>query len=413
MLINSSELRRLSLCDSQCFDKEGYLFVKERTDRLFNQWKSESFIERFCRLKGNLLLIIATKTINDFIDSDGVNDSEDRFVHLLVLEEFAIKLIDESSKHFEFIIEFNKNESIRCFHFATISHNERDQWIQSIHLSSFAYLRSLYQTLVNQLKQSNHLTFDDIIDDNLDSSHSITFDSSVILSISCDHIFLNDCHFEPKLVVFVYYKTLTKCWLYLGKTETSISRIPYFNKCLTFPKTIHKNCWIQLKFNVYKVVETLTSTKCLLAETYLKLEKLYDNKKEDFHKLELRSLVNNQVIGILAIKLSHCLRNSEQNLRKVSSLHSITDYNNNNNNSDIIDKKAIKHSLIRSHSVPNIGFDSFDKMSNFDHILDSKLFTNTFHKSFQFSIPKQNTITFIDEFMSESGLAFSFPQVFM
>jgi hypothetical protein len=160
------------------------------------------------------------------------------------------------------------------------------------------------------------------------------------------------------------------------------------------------------------VIETLTSTKCLLAETYLKLEKLYDNKKEDFHKLELRSLVNNQVIGILAIKLSHCLRNSEQNLRKVSSLHSITYYNYKNN--DLIDRKAIKDLLKRSHSVPNnIGFDSFGKMSNFDHILDSKLFTNTIHKSFQFSFPKQNTITFIDEFMSESGLAFNFPQVFM
>jgi hypothetical protein len=411
MLINSSELRRLSLCDSRSFDREGYLFVKERTDRLFNQWKSESFIERFCRLKGNLLLIIATKTINDFIDSDDLH-SDDRFLHLLVLEEFAIKLIDESNKHFEFIIEFNRNESIRCFHFATISHNERDQWIQSIHLSSFSYLRSLYQTLVNQLKQSNYLTFDDIIDSNHDSSHSILFDSLVVLSISCDHIFLNDSQFEPKLVVFVYYRTLNKCWLYLGKTETSISRIPYFNKCLTFPKTIHKNCWIQLKFNVYKVVETLTSTKCLLAETYLKLEKLYDNKKEDIHKLELRSLVNNQVIGILAIKLSHCLRNSEQNLRKVSSLHSITDYNY--KNSYIIDRKAIKDSLKRSHSVPNyIGFDSFNKMSNFDHILDSKLFTNTIHKSFQFSIPKRNTITFIDEFMSESRLTFNFPQVFM
>jgi hypothetical protein len=411
MLINSSELRRLSLCDSRSFDREGYLFVKERTDRLFNQWKSESFIERFCRLKGNLLLIIATKTINDFIDSDDLH-SDDRFLHLLVLEEFAIKLIDESNKHFEFIIEFNRNESIRCFHFATISHNERDQWIQSIHLSSFSYLRSLYQTLVNQLKQSNYLTFDDIIDSNHDSSQSILFDSLVVLSISCDHIFLNDSQFEPKLVVFVYYRTLNKCWLYLGKTETSISRIPYFNKCLTFPKTIHKNCWIQLKFNVYKVVETLTSTKCLLAETYLKLEKLYDNKKEDFHKLELRSLVNNQVIGILAIKLSHCLRNSEQNLRKVSSLHSITDYNY--KNSYIIDRKAIKDSLKRSHSVPNyIGFDSFNKMSNFDHILDSKLFTNTIHKSFQFSIPKRNTITFIDEFMSESRLTFNFPQVFM
>ena len=154
MLINVNELRCLSSADSVDFDKEGYLFVKQRNDRLFNQWKTESFIERFVRLKGNLLLIIATKTINDSIDPNSTsNSTNDRCLHLIVLEEFSIKLIDESDKYYEFVIELNRNESIRSFHFATISHTERDEWIQTIHLSSFQYLRSLYKTLFKSIKE--------------------------------------------------------------------------------------------------------------------------------------------------------------------------------------------------------------------------------------------------------------------
>ncbi|CAG2166554.1 unnamed protein product [Oppiella nova] len=52
-------------------------------------------------------------------------------------------------------------------------------------------------------------------------------------------------------------------------------------------------------------------------------------------------------------------------------------------------------------------------MSNFEHILNTNLFTNTICKSFQFIIPKQKTIAFIDEFMSESELSLVLPQTLM
>ena len=163
MLINSSELERLAWFDSRYFDKEGYLFVREKHDGIFSQWKTETYIERLCRLKGNLFFILATKTLND-IDTDPSKTStsqeltsSNRIIHILILEEFVIKLIDETTnKHFGFAIEFIKGDTAKPFYFATISHQDRDNWIQSIHLSSFAYLRSLYSSLLDQLAILNN-----------------------------------------------------------------------------------------------------------------------------------------------------------------------------------------------------------------------------------------------------------------
>ncbi|XP_054169230.1 type II inositol 3,4-bisphosphate 4-phosphatase-like [Oppia nitens] len=304
------------------FDREGYLFVKYRNDRqFFNQWKSESFVERFVRLKGNILVIIATKTLND--STHVINKVDDRCLNIIVLEEFNVRVVDESDKYYEFVIDLNRNDLIRSIHFATISHQERDEWVECIHLSGRSYLISLHTSLVNQLNQLKIVT-------NYETSDDITNyrrrDSSIVLSVSCDYINAsNNRRFRPNFVIFIYYKTITNSWQLIGKTETLCSRNPRFEKCLIIPQEIHESSTIKLKFNLYDIIETLTNTKCLLCDSYLKCQ---TNDYKTVHRIDLKSIINKQTIGILAVKLIHHSFNFDQTLYRIKSLNCIQKLNN-------------------------------------------------------------------------------------
>lgn len=399
MLINGNQLQSLSNADSSDFDKEGYLFVKQKNERLFNQWKTESFVERFVRLKGNLLLIIATKSLNSNSDSHsqiGFHSSTDKCLNLIVLEEFNIKSIDESEKYYEFIIEFNRNETIRCFHFATISHEERDQWIQTIHLSSFRFLKSLYKNLVRELSASKNCEEDSYFVKWCESYHSSR--DWPLLSITC-HLFLN-FKFSPKLIVFVNYRSVENVWKFLGKTEISKAISSRFNRCLRMPLRADRLTRIELKFSLYSIVESLTNTKSLLGESRLIFEPKKRQNKYVF-RLDLRSLVRKKSIGFIVVTLFVPKRGIFNNRKNSSTVEEYTERIDNS-----------KERLLRTNSLPNITFCS-EEMTNFGNILNSTLFTNTVCKSFQFSIPSEKNIAFIDEFMSECESAMNVPQMFM
>ena len=243
--------------------------------------------------------------------------------------------------------------------------------------------------------------------------------SLLLISIGC-RLRTNYCkHFNKRLIVFVYFKTVENFWQFLGKTEASNSVNPYFDRCLTLPQTIHSLTKIELKLNLYSLIETITNTKCLLGYSYLTFQIKSFNKNKSIHRIDLKSSVNKQIIGVLTATLSHSNAKSGQNLRKISSFDCIDCIEGNNTNNynrieyDFNRNKSTKelNKIFRTNSLPNI-CEFAENMSNFEQMI-SNLFTNTICKSFQFSIPKQKTIAFIDEFMSESELSMSLPQILM
>ena len=79
MRFNAKELSYLSGQSRERFEREGILFIREKQDGLFR--RSEAFVERFCRLRGNLLFYFKTA-------SDNVGEP----VGAIVLERFTIQV---------------------------------------------------------------------------------------------------------------------------------------------------------------------------------------------------------------------------------------------------------------------------------------------------------------------------------
>lgn len=377
MIINYPAVSRLAWLDSANFDKEGFLFVRERREGLFNHWKSETFIERLCRLRGNLLFILATSnpdtkktsypsgnkvtsrdnnhTSNTIINSSegGIDEphhhnyqqrinhsssseavgkdlsstGENRIVFILFLEECVIKLSEESNnKHFSFIIEFGKNDPTKPFHFTTISQQERDSWVECIHLSSLNYLKSLRKTFIN-LKISTGLASasqDPILDPIGNNSVSTTNTSSTSssspnkaffctnsymkINLSCTVILFDDHPLEPNIFIAVFYrKEKFSSWTFLDKTEVVSSQSAKFAKQFNLPSEDWSQ--YQLRFKVYDVVERLTDTRVLLGESIyapasliMGLAENQDNSQ--VFDLDITStLRDSQVIGKLKVTI--------------------------------------------------------------------------------------------------------------
>lgn len=186
MLINTKEIYNLALLDSEFFDREGFLLVKDNrnSDEL-------NFVERLVRLRGNLLFIlkIPNLSIDDSqldkssLDKSSLDKStldkqiDDRnrinllidfyrtncrskldfetvlqFVIVLPSNEFSLRRIDE--REFGFIIEFhnvvdNSNQKNIWF-FTCLTQFEREQWIDQINRLNYVNLRSIFNLLIER-----------------------------------------------------------------------------------------------------------------------------------------------------------------------------------------------------------------------------------------------------------------------
>ena len=79
MRFNAKELSFLSGQSRERFEREGTLFIREKQEGLFR--RSEAFVERFCRLRGNLLF---------YFKAGAENSAEP--VGVIILERFTIQV---------------------------------------------------------------------------------------------------------------------------------------------------------------------------------------------------------------------------------------------------------------------------------------------------------------------------------
>lgn len=404
MFINSSDLAPIAFLESRSFDKEGYLFIKERSDGIF-LWKSEQYIERLCRLKGNLLFILATQSFGDAITVSPQKQRQDnvydRIVNILILEDFVIKPVDED-KHFGFLIEFLKHEaSNKQVHFATLSHNERDSWIQSIHLTSLSYLRTLYRSLAAEYNEKISLISNDLKPFECDKYKNNT--SLAIIAISCENLTTEETFFEPNVFVKVFYRTLSNFWIFLDQTEVVSSRSPYFAKKIFLPAFIHPSSSVEFKFKVFNCTEPITRTETLIGEVVLKVVTL---RKSVNRKLGLNSPAGSYFTGILS-----CTITSLNEIRLVRFLSLPSLINSHCNSSFQKCKKDLCKNW-RSVSLPNLSVKYSTMTSNLLYSCDKNLFINPIEKVFQF-ITSSNDVLRIEEIMAESSYSFILPQILM
>lgn len=117
-------------------DKEGILYMKERQDSIFK--KSEVYVDRFCKLKGNLLFYFKNK------------ETKTEPLGVLVLERCTVELDleEEAANSFILVCEGEDNP----FKFAATTEEERDRWIQALHMASYECLKMQLQSLREQLQ---------------------------------------------------------------------------------------------------------------------------------------------------------------------------------------------------------------------------------------------------------------------
>ncbi|RWS23983.1 Type I inositol-3:4-bisphosphate 4-phosphatase-like protein [Leptotrombidium deliense] len=308
MLVNREEIARLALLDSVHYEKEGFLFVRERNDGLLSR-RNDAFIERLCRLKGNLLFVLNTNTNPAESDvywstlpSLPVCAAERSIVYVLLLEEYTIRLLDESNdKHFCFIIDFGKNETLKPFFFASISQHERDSWVEAIHLSSFTYLK---------LIQKSFLQFKPSIEESSIENETAITDKSVVFIIACNLVIYGHDSFEPNLYVNVYKRdNKLNVWQLIGKTEVVNSKKASFAKQFHFLPADDEN-YYNLKFKVFDVIERITETRMFLGEAVFltsdsnKVTNAQQKSNTSFYNLDIiSSLRDTQVIGKLQLSI--------------------------------------------------------------------------------------------------------------
>lgn len=353
MLIDCAPLSHLASLGSSYFNKEGLLYVREKQDGFLANWKSETYVERLCRLKGNLLFILSThgdtahqeagsatnhaadrsdqeearkedeeaSTPSSTASSSTAGDANSRVSSILVLELFAIKVSDEYGsgtgsgssvpKHFGFTIEFARSDATRPIHFASGSHYERDSWIEAIHLASFSYLRSLYNTFAKlseattsaaitsasaataaggvstndgarpsssaddtqQAEPQKEIVAASQSGDALNKCASSSLSAVLCtVSVTLSDETRSDCNrpFPPNLCVALYtgrrHTNARPSWEFLARTE--IVGIGDSSQSVKFAKlfTITQPDLEALRLKLYDVTERVTDTKILLGE---------------------------------------------------------------------------------------------------------------------------------------------------
>ncbi|XP_026846599.1 type I inositol 3,4-bisphosphate 4-phosphatase isoform X1 [Drosophila persimilis] len=134
MRFNKSELNALATSPATKFDKEGLLIVTDRQEGFL--WRSEVRVERWCKLRGNLLFCLKDK------------DPKSPVSGVLVLENCRARIQNEDCdlEGYIFDLDFKDSPTER---FISYSSAERLAWVYSIEQASNETLN----LLINQLKE--------------------------------------------------------------------------------------------------------------------------------------------------------------------------------------------------------------------------------------------------------------------
>ncbi|XP_052794474.1 inositol polyphosphate-4-phosphatase type I A-like isoform X2 [Mya arenaria] len=269
MRFNSKELAVLAQQDSSKFDKEGTLFMKQKNDKLFK--KGEALVEKYLRLRGNLLFYFKGKEYVQKSEPQGV----------LVLERCAVELDVNEQNSFSFVIVFEGDEV--TYTFSALTEEERDDWIQTLHDASYECLKMQLQSLREQVQAR---TGEDPLIQMLQPDTGMDFetraaadtsDPAMEISLTVEGL-PNDSNEQapnPFAVVYIIVPPQQQNWLQHSHTEmVEKNNNPHFLKTIGFGDTACLETSTRVKIAIYHVKERMTGTMTMIGHVIFTLNEL-------------------------------------------------------------------------------------------------------------------------------------------
>ncbi|XP_073974232.1 inositol polyphosphate-4-phosphatase type I A isoform X1 [Rhodnius prolixus] len=292
MRFNKQELHTLATQPSQEFDKEGVLFLRERQEGFFRRTerrdskrgkKSKGLrdlscysgahkvsVERWCRLRGNLLFY--------FKNSDQWSEP----IGVLVLEQYTIKVDPPGlDPPFGFTIAF---EGGLDQHLGVNTVEERDSWLEAIQTVSYNKMRTKLIELQQKIEMKRGHDPDlDVHMWRLRRGNSVDPSELPIceVSLSCDNL-LCDGHGRPPNPIVAAHVFIPSAAVWLKYSNTEVvqkSSNPSFLTTISFRASDGLNSESKIKFTAFDMKETVSHTATPMGSAYVTLSSLQENSR--------------------------------------------------------------------------------------------------------------------------------------
>ncbi|XP_064608601.1 inositol polyphosphate-4-phosphatase type I A-like isoform X2 [Liolophura sinensis] len=261
MRFNSKELCHLALEPEEKFDRIGHLWMKDKQDGIFK--KGEVFMERWFKLRGNLLFYFKSK------------ESSGDPIGLFVLERCAVELDLNEERPFSFVLVFEGEEKMQ--HLAAQSERDRDAWIQALHIASYECLQMQVQSLREQIRSKtgqDPMTMADSLEPSSNSRHaSVSEEAALEICIACDGLPVDSMNLPPN--PFVVVSTILppqQTWVQHSHTEIVEKSVsPQFLTTIGFGDSRGVDLITRVRLTVHNVTERMTGTMTQIGEVIFTL----------------------------------------------------------------------------------------------------------------------------------------------
>lgn len=292
MRYNKQELLTLATQPSQKFDKEGVLFLRERQEGFFRRTERKESkrgkrakslrdlncysgptkvsLERWCRLRGNLLFYFKSR------------DQWSEPLGVIVLEQCVIKLDSPTVEGpFGFSLVFEGGLSQ---HLAAFSEQERDSWLEAIQLASYECMRSQLLALQQRLEMRRGQ------DPDLDIQmwrlrRGQTLDPCELpiceISLSCDNL-LCDGNGRPPNPVLLIHVFIPEEGVLIKYAKTEVierSSNPIFLNTISFRASDGLSVDSKIRLTTYDVREPVSQTATPLGSACVTLGALQESER--------------------------------------------------------------------------------------------------------------------------------------
>ncbi|XP_065160190.1 inositol polyphosphate-4-phosphatase type I A-like isoform X2 [Atheta coriaria] len=274
MRFNKQELEALATQPSSKFEKEGALCVRERQEGFFR--KSEVSLERWCRLRGNLLFYFKSK------------DPWSEPIGVVVLEQCQVRLEPPMATtplplegNYPFYLVFDGG---LCQSLAASSETERISWMDAIRAASYEGIRAELHTLRQCIeRRRTHKPHVDVNMWRLQRTHSIDLSELPLceVSLACDNLLCdaNGLAPNPTLVVDVHMPQ-GKLWVQYARTEIiERSSNPGFLCTVCFRSSDGLSGESKIRFTAFDVKERVSHTAIPLGSAIVLLSAIQDSTR--------------------------------------------------------------------------------------------------------------------------------------
>ncbi|XP_008550763.1 inositol polyphosphate-4-phosphatase type I A isoform X1 [Microplitis demolitor] len=410
MRFNKQELMTLATQPSQKFEKEGILYIRERQEGFFRRTESTGkkvdrkrqkgkthktlrnlscvsastskvSLERWCRLRGNLLFYFKSK--EQWSEPMGV----------IILEQCSYRIEPPTSQIiFGFSIVF---EGGLYQQLGANSSEERDSWLQALQLASYECMRNQLLALRERIEMSSgHKNDTDI--HMLRLQRGIETDPAEIpvceISLSCDNLLCDGHGRPPNPVLEIDVQVAKSCtWIKYARTEVvERSSNPGFLTTVSFRSSDGLNTDTKVRITAYDVRERVSQTATPIGSACVTFSAVQDTPRL---RIPLKS-AKATTVGFLTINVWSLEADDKGNSTESTPSRNIPSTNN------------AGYCHRRSQSLPpRLG----TKMKLPHQGQLKLLFANPYVQTYRFHSGLGGDIC-VHEIMAESKLCFEFPQ---